>query len=56
MVKKYLTAIFAGVALLMSAAVDARTFTIELNVPELTREQKQIVLENISRKTNTIGE
>ncbi|WP_455220550.1 autotransporter assembly complex protein TamA [Kaarinaea lacus] len=46
--RKYLTAILMGVALLISAAVNARTFTIELNVPELTREQKQIVLENIS--------
>jgi len=46
--KKYYAAILMIVGLLISVAVDARTFMIELNVPELTREQKELVLENIS--------
>ena len=48
MLKNYLTAIFIGVSLLASNVVHARAFTIQLNIPELTSTQKQIVLENIS--------
>ena len=48
MLKKHLTVVFIGVSLLVSTVVYARAITIDLNIPELTGAQKQMVLENIS--------
>ncbi len=48
MLTKFLVAIVISFSLLVSAVAHARIFNIQLKIPELSGEQKNIVLENIS--------
>ncbi len=46
--RKFITILFLALGLLVSAAPQARNFSFQLNIPELTESERQTVLENIS--------